>query len=71
MTTRAKFTCTLNEHHEDGNTIRLDVVTYGSPENDKFFEATPSGELYLSIVNLTAAEMFEVGKEYYIDISQA
>ena len=42
-----------------------------SHENTKFWEATPSGKLELGCINLAAAEMFELGKEYYLDLTSA
>lgn len=50
------------------DTANLYVVTGGSDENKKFFASTPSGELKVGLHNPNA---FEVGKEYYIDISPA
>lgn len=40
-------------------------------ENRKFWDSSPSGKLELGCANLAAAEMFELGREYYIDFSQA
>ena len=40
-------------------------------ENAKFWRATPSGKLELGCANLAAAEMFEIGQEYYIDFTKA
>ena len=40
-------------------------------ENTKFWEASPCGQFELSVINLAAAEIFVVGKEYYLDISPA
>lgn len=42
--------------------------TGSSPENAKFFAATPSGTLKFSCVNPSE---FEPGKFYYVDISEA
>jgi hypothetical protein len=49
------------------------VYGNGDPEheNTKFWHATPSGKLELGWANLTAAEMFELGKEYYVDFTLA
>jgi hypothetical protein len=44
------------------------AVTDGSPENKAFWEATPSGELSVSTVK---QDVFEVGTEYYLDITAA
>ncbi|MGO9022601.1 MAG: hypothetical protein ACLQVJ_30060 [Syntrophobacteraceae bacterium] len=40
-------------------------------ENTKFWEASPSGKLELGCANLAAAEVFELGQEYYIDFTKA
>jgi tRNA U54 and U55 pseudouridine synthase Pus10 len=50
--------------------IKLFPVINGSAENETFFKYTPGGELNLAVVNIEAAKQFEVGKEYYIDISE-
>jgi len=62
---RAKFHCSW----KDGTTVRLVPVYSGSEENQQFFAATPGGEIYLSVVNQSALDQFEVGKEYYVDFS--
>jgi hypothetical protein len=40
-------------------------------ENAKFWQYTPSGRVELGCVNLAAAEVFELGEEYYIDFTPA
>ena len=40
-------------------------------ENSKFWNATPSGEIRLGVINLEAALEFELDKEYYVDFSPA
>ena len=40
-------------------------------ENGQFWEATPSGEIKLSINNPGGAEVFEIGREYYVDFTPA
>ena len=40
-------------------------------ENEMFGKATPSGSLEMYILNPVAYEKFEVGKQYYLEISQA
>ena len=44
------------------------AVTGKSEENQKFFASTPSGNVEFSAVH---ADLFEPGKEYYFDISEA
>jgi hypothetical protein len=87
MTTRAKFRCNSVNHVEstkpgpDGKWVPCEAATItmspvyanGDPkhENSKFWNATPSGQFTMNVVNLEAAELFQPGKEYYIDISPA
>jgi len=44
------------------------VVSQGSEEDDKFFAATPGGNLTLSTM---AVDAFEAGKDYYVDLTLA
>ena len=43
-------------------------VTSGSEENEKFFAATPSGNLEVSTVK---DDLFSVGKTYYLNLTPA
>lgn len=49
------------------------VYGNGDPEheNTKFWAASPSGKLELGIINAAAADLFEVGAEYYVDFTPA
>jgi hypothetical protein len=40
----------------------------GSEENQSFFAATPNGDLSVTGVK---DDLFEVGKEYYLDITES
>lgn len=40
-------------------------------ENKKFWDATPTGEIRLGVVNQAAWRNFDIGKEYYVDFSPA
>lgn len=40
-------------------------------ENKSFWDATPQGDLSMTIDNPSAAEFFKPGLEYYIDFSEA
>lgn len=55
-------------------TVKLAAV-YGNGdpnhENTKFWESSPSGQVTLSVINLPAAAIFELGKEYYLDFTPA
>ena len=71
-TLRCKFKCTLIEDYEDGCMVYLGVVVDGSPENDAFFNYTPSGTLSVGLVHKEKAhEFFKEGSEYYLDIIPA
>jgi hypothetical protein len=70
---RAKFTCICVDGgtgvFNNEYTLRFVPVTSGSAENEKFFAATPAGELEMQIVNEETAKQFKSGQEYYIDIT--
>jgi hypothetical protein len=69
---RCKFKVTSKTLREGGNTdINLFPVSSGSEENKTFWKYTPSGQFNFSCVNEEAVKQLEVGKEYYIDISEA
>lgn len=55
----------------NGGEVRLFPVVSGSEENDRFYKYTPGGSLHLAMINQSAFEQFEVGKEYYVDIKPA
>lgn len=73
---RCKFKCvskTERQHwnHAKGGKLfdyAFDAVTDGSEENRAFFEATPNGALRVGSV---VDGSFEVGAEYYLDLSVA
>ena len=52
----------------DGFTAQFSAVTSGSEENDKFFDATPFGQLNIGTVR---GDHFEQGKDYYLDFTLA
>lgn len=55
-------------------TIKMSpVYGNGDPahENTKFWDASPGGSFELNCVNAEAVKQFELGKEYYFDISVA
>jgi hypothetical protein len=63
---------TGNYESREVQTIVLNVVhAGGSPENDRFFAATPGGEIKLSTVNAAAAAAFALGGEVYVDFVPA
>lgn len=72
MTVRCKFIVDSVTKTRYGSAIvKMSPVTTGSEENKKFWEYTPSGSFEISTVKDSVVEQFEVGKEYYFDISKA
>lgn len=78
-TVRCKFKCEsvsvqMGGHYDSGRNwipskvhgARLFAVHDGSPENESFFAATPSGHLEVST---TLWQPFEPGREYFLDLS--
>lgn len=75
---RAKFRYSGIETIDQGNGVRLCTLTFypvsdgkEDSDNHKFWKATPSGKLELGMVNDYAVKQFVLGKEYYLDISEA
>lgn len=79
MAIRCKFTCqtvTKRQHWDrekrDAKQFLFEAefsaVTDGSEENKSFFDATPYGSLKIGTYK---EDVFEPGKDYYIDISEA
>lgn len=54
-------------------TVQLSAVKDDDPksENGRFWTATPMGTVSLSINNPEGAEVFEAGKDYYVDFTPA
>ncbi len=54
-------------------TINLNPVYSTDPnhENKKFWDATPSGTISLSVASAEAAAEFEPGEEFYVDFTKA
>lgn len=68
----AKFVCVDKQVADDGTgNVQLLPVTSGSPENDSFFNATPSGSLGMNILNPDALKVFERDKQYYLTFTPA
>lgn len=75
MTVRCKFYCSEVTKRKGWDkekpflyVAKFSPVTSGSEENKRFYDCTPSGGLELGIIK---QDLFEVGKEYYLDISEA
>lgn len=55
-------------------TVELAAVSASDPEkaqNCMYHKYTPSGEIKIQIDNPPAAEIFELGKEFYVDFTPA
>lgn len=73
MPVRAKFRCNHidmaeNDSHRTGH---MSPVTADTPENKTWSKYTSGGLLLMHISNPAAFELFEQGKEYYLDIQPA
>lgn len=70
MKTRCKFRCNQIVKSVSGSeivyTAQFNAVHNDSPENKEFFKWTPSGSLSVGVYS---DDRFEVGKEYYLDIT--
>jgi hypothetical protein len=75
MTVRAKMQCHEVTSFQGGNIrVRLGAVYSNDPnsENRAFADATPQGSVEMHIQgNKPAAKMFEAGKHYYVDFTEA
>lgn len=74
MAVRAKFFVKeiKNIHSPDTCVeISMSPVYAGNDENTEWSKFTPSGELTMLVTNDKAVEQFELGGEYYLDISAA
>ena len=52
-------------------TIVMTPVSGGSDENQLFWDATPSGEIKLGVLNQEVWATFVLGDEYYVDFHSA
>lgn len=73
MAVRCKCVCNTKSDNGFNGAVNLTFspVYSGSDENKRFFAATPGGSFQFYTVNKEAADQFEMGKEYYFDISAA
>lgn len=69
---RAKFTVDeVTLHRYGGRTIRMYPVCADEiPENQRFNDATPSGELKMCVNNQEASKHFNPGDEFYVDFTK-
>jgi len=70
-TVRAKFRVHNLTVNSWGTEVFLSPVYGDNPENKQFWDATPSGDMRMTIKNDAAAKLFVVNKEYYIDFTPA
>jgi hypothetical protein len=75
MSVRAKLTVTAVTEHDNkghGKTIELMCVYDPTiPEDYRFCEATPNGQVKLYITNPAALDQFKIGKAFYLDFTPA
>ncbi len=79
MSVRARFRVNSYETSLDGGkpgaaelrTVKLSAVYDGSPENKEFFRYTPNGSITIGMLNPGAWEQFPLGREVYVDFSDA
>lgn len=71
MTIRALFTVTgitRNHWNPDSATIRFDCqYDQQIPEDQRFYDATPTGHVEMLVNNPRAIEEFALGKKFYAD----
>lgn len=68
---RAKFNCDEVTKYAWGvELVKLSAVyDDGNPENNEFAEATPSGDISITIDNPKAVGFLTPGKAYYVDFT--
>ena len=72
MTARAKFVCYTVAEYTSTKEVKMHAVHSETGENKDFTEASPAGELDITIwKEKPAANFFKPGKEYYLDFSEA
>lgn len=80
MAVRAKFRCTEKLKRtsagsygtpQPADTEEVHLAAVMGDENKEWSRWTPSGQLRMTITNPQALDQFEVGKDYYLDISPA
>lgn len=77
MNVRAKFICNSKIPSGSQTTVYLNAVYSNrdgtrAEENKAFTDATPAGQIAITIANdKPALEAFEMGKAYYLDFTPA
>lgn len=70
---RAKFYVSKIENQTYGELVVMNAVysSKNNKEDNQFSEATPSGQLTMTISNPLAKGFLQAGKSYYLDFTQA
>lgn len=69
---RAKFVCESVTELTHQKQIKMYAVYSDTEENKDFTEASPDGQLSISIMKeMPASDFFKPGKEYYLDFTEA
>jgi hypothetical protein len=73
MAVRAKFKLSEVHHYTYGTRKFIFRPEYDTsiPEDQRFAKASPSGEFTISVDNPAVFDKFEIGKQYYFDITPA
>lgn len=76
MSVRAKFKLTEIRHHywaqPQARTLHFEAqCDQNTPENQRFYDATPTGHFEMLCNNPVALDQFELGHDYYFDITPA
>ena len=71
-TMRAKFICvSVTQFRGDRQKAKLNAVTDSTGEDSDFADASPYGELELTIDAEESQDWFEPGQKYYLDFTPA
>lgn len=68
---RAKFQVYTVASFDGWEEVILRAVYSGTPEDNVFAKATPSGELKIQITNPAVIGILKPGKKYYLDFTEA
>ncbi len=70
---RAKFRCnSVTDFGNGGSKASLSaVVDDGTPENERYHTATPSGSMEISISNPAVRDFLKPERYYFLDFSEA
>lgn len=66
---RAKFECNSVQRYGDNVMIWAHAVYGGGEDNKQWSEATPSGQLAMTISNPTAQNILKQGDVFYLDFT--